>query len=264
MATFVRNLSSHGRNKGNEKITSAQFVILLPFIVFYASSSFFCRLAEMEEFVTGSNTANVQLVGDRLSEAGHYAAAKALYSSIPNYSKLASCHLKLGEYSQAVDVARRANSPKTWKEVNIACVHAGEFRCAHVAGLAVIGHPDHLEELILNYERLGHFGELISLLEAGVNSERAPVALYSELGVVYAKYKPEKLAEFIRSSNVTSGRLNIPKLIRACERHLLWSEAVFLHIIYKEYDQAASAMIAHPTAWNHPEFLTTIQKVANR
>lgn len=218
----------------------------------------------MEEFVSGSNTANVQLVADRLAEASQYTAAKVLYASVPNYSKLATCHLKLGEYAQAVDVAKRATSPKTWKEVNMACVAAGEFRSAHIAGLAVLRHPDHLEELILNYERLGHFEELMALLEAGVNSERAPVALHSELGIVYAKYKPAKLAEFIRSSNVTSGRLNIPKLIRACERHLLWKEAVFLHTVYKEYDQAISVMIQHQSAWNHQEMLTTIQKVANR
>lgn len=228
------------------------------------SNDIFFSLAEMEEFVFGSNTANVQAVADRLADAGHYTAAKALYTSIPNHSKLATCHLKLGEYAQAVDSAKRANSPKTWKEINIACVATGEFRFAHIAGLAVIGHPDHLEELILNYERLGHFEELIALLEAGVNTERAPVALYSELGVVYAKYKAEKLAEFIRSSNITSGRLNIPKLIRTCERHLLWKEVAFLHIVYKEYDQAANVMIQHPTAWNHQEFLTTIQKAANR
>ena len=42
---------------------------------------------------------------------------KVLYSSIPNHSKLSSCHVHLGEYSAAVEAAKKANNPKTWKEV---------------------------------------------------------------------------------------------------------------------------------------------------
>ena len=35
--------------------------------------------------------------------------------------------------------------------------------------------------------------------------------------------------------NVSGSKLNIPKLIRACERHYHWQEAVFLYIHYDEY-----------------------------
>ena len=42
---------------------------------------------------------------------------EVLYSSIPNHAKLSSCHVHLAEYSAAVEAAKKANNPKTWKEV---------------------------------------------------------------------------------------------------------------------------------------------------
>ena len=45
--------------------------------------------------------------------------------------------MQLGEYTQAVEAARKANNPKTWKEVNIACVKAQQFRCAETAGMCI-------------------------------------------------------------------------------------------------------------------------------
>jgi len=46
----------------------------------------------------------------------------------------------------------------TWKEVNLACLRADEFRLANQCGLYIIVHPDHLEELIGHYERAGRTG----------------------------------------------------------------------------------------------------------
>ncbi|CAE7596134.1 Cltc [Symbiodinium sp. CCMP2592] len=73
--------------------------------------------------------ANIQSVGDRLYDEKFYKAAKILYASIPNNGRLASCHVQLGEYTQAVEAAKKANNPKTWQEVNLACVKAEQFRC---------------------------------------------------------------------------------------------------------------------------------------
>merc|ERR1712054_479779 len=196
----------------------------------------------MEEFISGTNTANIQAVGDRLYEERAYKAAKILYQSIPNNAKLASCHVQLGEYTQAVDAARKANNPKTWKEINLACVGAKQFKCAEIAGMYIIVHPDHLEELITQYERHGYFEELISLLDQGLSHERSHVGMYTELGVLYAKYKPEKLMDFIK---MNTAKLNIPKLTQACERHYLWDQAVFLLTHYDEFDSAANIMMHH-------------------
>ncbi len=44
---------------------------------------------------------------------------------------------------------------RTWKELCKACVEAQEFRLAAVAGMNIIIHPDHLEELIKHYEEWG-------------------------------------------------------------------------------------------------------------
>ncbi|CAE7369042.1 Cltc, partial [Symbiodinium sp. CCMP2456] len=60
--------------------------------------------------------ANIQSVGDRLYDEKFYKAAKILYASIPNNGRLASCHVQLGEYTQAVEAAKKANNPKTWQE----------------------------------------------------------------------------------------------------------------------------------------------------
>jgi len=219
------------------------------------------RLGEMEEFTSGTNTANLQSIGDRLYDEKLYKAAKILYGSIPNNARLASCHVQLGEFTLAVDIAKKANNPNTWKEVTIACVAAQEFRCAQIAGMHIIVHPDYLEELASHYEKQGYFEELMTLLDSGLSNERAHIGMYTELGVLYAKYKPERLMDFIK---MNTGKLNIPKLIHACERHYHWKEAVFLHMHYDEYDSAANTMMAHsPVAFTHDQFLMVMQKVSN-
>jgi len=213
------------------------------------------RLGEMEEFISGTNTANIQAVGDRLYDEKFYKAAKILYASIPNNGRLASCHVQLGEYTQAVEAAKKANNPKTWQEVNLACVKAEQFRCAEIAGQHII------EEVISQYEKQGCFDALMQLLESGLGNERAHVGMYTELATMYAKYKPKMLMDFIKM-NVQ--KLNIPKLIHACERHYHWEHAVFLYTHYDEYDQAANTMMAHsPIAFTHDQFLMIMQKVSN-
>merc|ERR1712190_384965 len=155
----------------------------------------------------------------------------------------------------------KANNPKTWKEVNIACIQAEQFRCAEIAGMHIIVHPDHLEELIVQYEKHGSFEALINLLDSGLNSERSHFGMYTELGILYAKYKPEKLMDFIK---LNTQKLNIPKLIQACERHFHWEHAVFLYTHYDEFDAAANTMMAHsPVASAHDQFQMILQKVAN-
>ena len=72
------------------------------------------------------------------------------------------------------------------------CVRVGEFKLARIAGLQIIVHPDHLEELTSLYEQSGATDELIEPWSRDwVRS--APLA--TELGVLYSKYVPEKLME---------------------------------------------------------------------
>jgi len=112
---------------------------------------------------------------------------------------LASTLVYLKEYQQALDAAKKANIPKVWKEVAFACVRSKEFRLASIAGLNIIMQPDHLESLIEHYERYGYYKELINLLESGLGGEGAHMGLYTELGVLYAKYDPDRLMDHLKT-----------------------------------------------------------------
>ena len=79
------------------------------------------RLAELEEFVSGPNHANIGQVGERCFEQRMFEAAKILFNNVSNFARLASTLVHLGEYQAAVDGARKANSTKTWKEVCGTC-----------------------------------------------------------------------------------------------------------------------------------------------
>ena len=78
------------------------------------------------------------------------------------------------------------------------------------------------------------------------------MGIFTELGVLYSKYKEEKLMEHVK---LFWSRVNIRKMLKACEENAQWEELVFLHLHHDEFDNAALAMIAHPTeAWEHLKF----------
>ncbi|CAN1748691.1 Clathrin heavy chain 2 [Linum perenne] len=219
------------------------------------------RLGEIEEFILMPNVANLQLVGDRLFDDALYEAAKIIFAFISNWAKLACTLVRLKQFQGAVDAARKANSAKTWKEVCFACVDAEEFRLAQMCGLNIIVQVDDLEEVSEFYQNRGYFNELISLMESGLGLERAHMGIFTELGVLYARYRYEKLMEHIK---LFSTRLNIPKLIRACDEQQHWKELTYLYIQYDEFDNAATTVMNHsPEAWDHMQFKDIVVKVAN-
>ncbi|KAH8496867.1 hypothetical protein H0E87_019559 [Populus deltoides] len=219
------------------------------------------RLSDIEEFILMPNVANLQNVGDRLYDEALYEAARIIFQFIANWAKLASTLVKLKQFQSAVDAARKANSAKTWKEVCFACVDAEEFRLAQICGLNIIIQVDDLEEVSEYYQNRGYFNELISLMESGLGLERAHMGIFTELGVLYARYRPEKLMEHIK---LFSTRLNIPKLIRACDEQQHWKELTYLYIQYDEFDNAATTIMNHsPEAWDHMQFKDVAVKVAN-
>ncbi|XP_013142083.1 PREDICTED: clathrin heavy chain [Papilio polytes] len=219
------------------------------------------RLADLEEFISGPNHADIQKIGDRCFEDKMYNAAKLLYNNVSNFARLAITLVHLKEFQGAVDSARKANSTRTWKEVCFACVDAGEFRLAQMCGLHIVVHADELEDLINYYQDRGHFDELISLLEAALGLERAHMGMFTELAILYSKYKTAKMREHLE---LFWSRVNIPKVLRAAEHAHLWSELVFLYDKYEEYDNAALTMMQHPTeAWREGHFKDIITKVAN-
>ena len=76
-----------------------------------------------------------------------YEAARLLFININNNAKLALCLIALAQYREAVDAAQKANSVSTWKEVNLACLKAGEVRLANICGLHIIVHPGEFSAL---------------------------------------------------------------------------------------------------------------------
>ena len=70
-------------------------------------------------------------------------------------------------------------------------------------------HADELEELINFYQNQGYFEELISLMEAALGLERAHMGMFTELAILYSKYKPAKMREHLE---LFWSRVNIPKV----------------------------------------------------
>lgn len=240
------------RKKARESYVESELIFA------YAKTN---RLADLEEFISGPNHADVQKIGDRCFDEGMYEAAKLLYNNVSNFARLAITLVHLKEFQGAVDSARKANSTRTWKEVCFACVDSEEFRLAQMCGLHIVVHADELDDLITYYQERGYFDELINLLEAALGLERAHMGMFTELAILYSKYKPAKMREHLE---LFWSRVNIPKVLRAAEQAHLWAELVFLFDKYEEYDNAAVTMMNHPTeAWREAHFKEVITKVAN-
>lgn len=219
------------------------------------------RLHDMEDFLAMTNVADILVVGEKCFEDELYQAAKLLFTNISNWARLATTLIYLGENQSAVESARKAGNTQVWKQVHAACIEKSEFRLAQICGLNIVVHAEELNALIQIYERRGHFDELLSLLEAGLSLERAHMGIFTELSILYSKYRPEKLMEHLK---LFVSRINIPKVIKAAEQAHLWSELVFLYVKYDEFDNAALAMIERSAdAWDHNQFKDVIVRVAN-
>merc|ERR1712226_1238339 len=218
------------------------------------------NLTEMEKFVNGPNVANIQTIGDRCFSEGLYQAAKTIFASINNNSKLSLCHIHLEEYREAVAAAGKANNVSTWKSVCFACLRANEFRLASQCGLEVIKYPDHVDDVVSYYSDLGHFTHLVSLFEQGLGLEDAHIGIFTELGILYTKHVPEKVMEHCK---VFFSKLNVSKVVRACERARLFTPAVYLYMQDKQYDNAVKVMMDHAPAFENDLFLDAIVKVRN-
>lgn len=85
------------------------------------------------------------------------------------------------------------------------------------------------------------------------------MGMFTELAILYSKYKPERLMEHLR---LFHSRINMPKAIRSCEVAHLWQELVFLYSHYDEHDNAALTIMDHSAdAWDHNPFKDVMLKV---
>ena len=218
-------------------------------------------LVNLEKFISDTHNASLSKVGDRIFDESLFEAAKIIFAHINNYSKLASCLVRLEEFKEAVDAARKANSIQTWKDVCFACIDYEKFKLAQMCGVHIIIFMDHMNDLIKFYEEKGHFAELIHLLEQGINLDRVHQGIYTQLGVLYSKYNENKLMEHI---NLFWTRLNVPTLLQSCKDNQHWKECVVLYKNYDSFDQAAEIIMLHSTeCWTHEEFKYIMLRVSN-
>lgn len=224
-----------------------------------------CRLnalTDVEEFlIMGGHKTDLEDVGDRCFDLELYQAAKMMFRAIPDYGKLAHTHIMLKEYKEAVWAAKKANRIPTWRIVCFGCVDGQEFALAAPCGLRLLVETSEMQECIEYYEERGHFSEILEVLEAGLNLPRAHEAMFTETAILMTKYREEKVLNFCR---LWHGRMNIPKVNRACATAHLWEEVALLHIQYGEYERAAEVMMDHsPTAFTPGEFLDVISRVGS-
>jgi len=217
------------------------------------------KLTDLEALIVSTNISDLGTIADRLFDEKIFEPSKILYEFVGNNFKLASCYVFLKQYAAALAAAKKANSPRCWKEVCFSCVQAGEFRLASQAGTNIISMPDFVDELVKEYEKWGAYNELILLFEANMIQQRNHI--YTELAILYAKYKEEKLMDHCINNYEN---FNIPKIIRVLEQCYHWNEVVFLHNHYNGYDSALNVMIEHsPLCWRNDLFCQTLQKVTN-
>jgi clathrin heavy chain len=118
---------------------------------------------------------------------------------------------------------------------------------------------DDLQEVCKYYQNRGRFNELISLMEKGIELECSHESIFTELGVLYARYRPEMLMEHIK---LFSTKLNSLKLFQACNEHQLWKELTYLYVQFEEFNNAAITVMNHSReAWDHMQFKHIIVNV---
>ena len=216
-------------------------------------------IGSLAAFIQTPHHANLEVIGQRCFVATLYEAAKVIFKAIPNWGRLASALVKLKQYTAAVDAARKANNIRTWKEICFACVEEKEFKLAQLCGLNIIVDADELEELSQFYLRRGYVDQLIALAESGMGSDKAHMGIFTELGALYARFRPERLMEHLK---LFTARVNIPRLIRVCEQYQQWQAVTYLYVEYDEFDHALSTIMEHgPGAWEHVLFKDICVKV---
>ena len=161
-----------------------------------------------------------------------------------------------------VDVAKKANNIRTWKDINEACLAAEEYKLAQTCALYIIAAPDHLDSLIAAYEKRGLYEELMKILEQGLGLENAHAGIFTELAVLYTKYAEDKTMDHLK---IHWNRVQSAKVIRACENARLWYEAFFMYKQSNDFDMAVRTMIDHSAvAWKEDDFFEVIPKVNNK
>jgi clathrin heavy chain len=63
------------------------------------------KQGDLESLIQGSNSIDLQRVGDRCFESQLFEAAKVLFVALNNNAKIASCLVRLKQFSKAIESA---------------------------------------------------------------------------------------------------------------------------------------------------------------
>ena len=219
------------------------------------------RLTELEDFLKTSRGVQLLSVADKCFDDGLYDSAKVLYQVASNFQKLAITLVKLGNIQEAVAAADKAKNITTWKIVNQACLEAEEMDLARTCAVPVVLRAGELQAIIDLYESSGYWEELAAVLKIAASQSGAHMGIYTELGILYARYSPVKLLDHV---NLYSKKMNIHKMITICEEYHHWHVLRVLYVNNGDWLAAANAMMAHAAdCWDHEVFKETVSHLGS-
>ncbi|KAJ7702492.1 armadillo-type protein [Mycena olivaceomarginata] len=201
-----------------------------------------------------TNVADILEVGEKCFNDELYQAVKLLFASIPNWDRLATTLIYLGENQAAVDSARKAGNTHLHREIRF-----------HSGGDLWVIHTEELAAIVQLYEHCEHFEEVISLLKAGLGLERVHMGIFTEMAILLSSLRNfTDWGAVMEHLKVYVSCINIPKVVKAAEKAHLWPELGLFYIKYNKFDNAAVAMIEWSAdAWEHNQFKNVVVWVAN-
>jgi clathrin heavy chain len=240
---LIKYLSMARRESKSKDSKIDTFIVLT-----YAKTG---RLADLEEFLKDTHGVQVLSVADKCFADGLYDSARVLYTAASNFPKLALTLIKLKNLQGAVEAAVRAQSIKTWKEVVVACLEANEVKLANQCAVPLVIQAEELPGVVRLYEQMALWEDLLGVLKSAATAQGAHMGIFTELGVLLAQYKPEKLLDHV---NMYPKKINTHKMIAACEKYHHWNVLRVLHVGNEDWLAATGAMMQHVDAWDHEVF----------
>ncbi|CAC9549781.1 clathrin heavy chain [Leishmania donovani] len=218
-------------------------------VITYAKTG---RLEELEEFLKETHNVKIGAIADKCFQDKLYESARVLYTVANNYARVASTEVMLSNLSAAVEAAKKAKSIHTYKEVNLACIEAGDLKLAGVCAVPVVLKAEEVSGMCNRYESRGLWEELFSVLRNASSHQGAHMSIFTEMGVLLAKYRPEKLMEHV---NMYAKKINTHKMITVCEQYHHWVVLRVLHINNEDWLAATNSMMQHHAdAFDHEIF----------
>ncbi|CCW60031.1 unnamed protein product [Phytomonas sp. EM1] len=219
------------------------------------------QIVKLEEFLKDTHNVKIGDIADKCFNEGLYDSARVLCRLANNYARLATTELKLNNLAAAVEAANKARLVQTYKEVNMACLLAGEMKLAGICALPVLLKVEELSGMADRYESRGLWEDLLTVLRTAAGTQGAHMGIFTEIGVLLARYNPEKLLEHI---NIYPRKINTHKMVSVCELYHHWLPLRVLHVNNEDWMAAVNTMMKHyADAWDHEVFKDAVLRMGS-